>query len=69
MVRLVYDARGEPDRKDRTGYYPNSSRLRSNGVYGYVYDANGNLIRKGTSFTVTGDGIELKDEGEYWEYR
>ncbi len=50
-------------------YYPNSSRLRTNGVYGFVYDANGNLIRKGTSFTVTGDGIELKEEGEYWEYR
>jgi YD repeat-containing protein len=50
-------------------YYPNSSRLRTNGVYGFVYDANGNLIRKGTSYTVTGNGIELKEEGEYWEYR
>src|SRR5690554_4587886 len=50
-------------------YYPNSSRLLTNGVYGFVYDANGNLIRKGTSFTITGNGIELKEEGEYWEYR
>ena len=50
-------------------YYPNSNRLLTNGVYGFVYDANGNLIRKGTSFTITGVVIELKDEGEYWEYR
>ena len=50
-------------------YYPNSNRLLTNGVYGYLYDANGNLLRKGTSYTVTGDGIELEEEGEYWEYR
>src|SRR5690606_34582302 len=50
-------------------YYSNASRLLTNGVDGFVYDANGNLIRKGTSFTMTGDGIELKEEGEYWEYR
>src|SRR5690606_28627714 len=42
-------------------YYPNSSRLLTNGVYGYLYDANGNLIQKGTSFTMTGDGIRSEE--------
>ena len=74
----VYDAAGNRVQERITlritetrnySYYPNSNRLLTNGVYGFVYDANGNLIRKGTSFTITGDGIELKDEGEYWEYR
>lgn len=53
-------------------YYPNSSRLRSNGVYDFVYDANGNLIRKEkTSSNVSGDDTTGPDqeEKEYWEYR
>ncbi len=29
-------------------YYPNSSRLKSNGKYSFEYDANGNLVKKET---------------------
>jgi len=39
-------------------YYPQSSRLKSNGKYTFEYDANGNLTKKST---ITGDGI-------VWDY-
>ena len=39
-------------------YYPNSSRLKSNGKYSFEYDANGNLIKKET---LTGEKVT-------WEY-
>ncbi len=53
-------------------YYTNSNRLLSNGKDAFVYDANGNLIKKGNTYTIgagqqvtfttTGEGVE------YWEY-
>ncbi len=53
-------------------YYLNSNRLLTNGKYAFVYDANGNLVKKGNTYTIgagqqvtfttTGEGVE------YWEY-
>jgi len=51
-------------------YYSNSIRLKSNGKYAYIYDDNGNLIKKGTSYTISGDSVTIDPEGEeYWEYQ
>jgi len=50
-------------------YYPNSSRLMTNGKYAFVYDANGNLIEKGSSFTVENYVVSFNlTQGEYWKY-
>jgi len=47
----------------------NSIRLKSNGKYAYIYDDNGNLLKKGTSYTISGDSVTIDPEGEeYWEY-
>jgi RHS repeat-associated protein len=53
-------------------YYPHSSRLMCDGKYAYVYDANGNLVEKGSAYAIgngqvaftrkSGDGVE------YWKY-
>lgn len=49
-------------------YYPNTDRLKSDGKYGYAYDANGNLTEKGSVFT-GGDSLSFSaDQGEYWRY-
>lgn len=49
-------------------YYPNSNRLMANGEYGFSYDANGNLIAKGTKYTNSGTNLKIQPEGEYWNY-
>lgn len=49
-------------------YYPNSNRLMANGEYGFSYDANGNLIAKGTNYTNSGTSLKIQPEGEYWNY-
>jgi hypothetical protein len=50
-------------------YYPNSDRLKSDGNWGYLWDANGNLTAKGTNFTDLVDSIEFDlIEGEYRQY-
>jgi RHS repeat-associated protein len=54
-------------------YYSNSSRLKERVTddgekTAYVYDNNGNLIKKGTGYTISGDGVTLTPDGEHWEY-
>ncbi len=50
-------------------YYENSNPLKENDRYAFEYDANGNLIKKGSSYTINGDTITFNsDGGEYWEY-
>ncbi len=50
-------------------YYLNSNLLKENGKYAFAYDANGNLVKKGRSYTVSGNNVTFNpDQGEYWEY-
>ncbi len=50
-------------------YYSGTHRLKANGRWGYQYDANGNLVRKGASYTVNGDEVIIDTQaGEWWEY-
>ena len=53
-------------------YYANSNRLLTDGQFAYVYDANGNLIRKGNSYELVGESVLFtRTTGEgvlYWEY-
>jgi RHS repeat-associated protein len=52
-------------------YYANSNRLLTDGRYAFVYDDDGNLIRKGNRFTISGETVSFTTEGEgveYWEY-
>jgi RHS repeat-associated protein len=53
-------------------YYPDTDRLLTDGKYGYVYDAAGNLIQKGNKFNIVSNKIEFTAKSgagvEYWEY-
>jgi RHS repeat-associated protein len=55
-------------------YYASSSRLKERVTTdgnncAYVYDNNGNLIKKGTGYTISGDSVIFALDGEeYWEY-
>jgi RHS repeat-associated protein len=52
-------------------YYQNSNRLLTDGKYAFVYDDDGNLIKKGNKFTLAGEEVSFTTEGkgvEYWEY-
>ncbi len=52
-------------------YYANSNRLLTNGKWAYVYDANGNLIKKGNQYQIIGEQVTFTTEGpfaELWEY-
>lgn len=49
-------------------YYPNTDRLKSDGKYGYAYDANGNLTEKGNVFVQGAKLVFSLDQGEYWRY-
>ena len=56
--------------KQRYSYYHNSNRLQTNGRYAFRYDQNGNLIKKGSSYTITGERVSIDPDGEeYWEYQ
>ncbi|NLW46456.1 MAG: hypothetical protein GXY86_03850, partial [Firmicutes bacterium] len=53
-------------------YYTNTDRLKTDGKYAFVYDKAGNMVKKGNTFTISGDTVtftETSGEGvEYWEY-
>ena len=52
-------------------YYENSDRLKTDGKYAYAYDAAGNLVKKGNTFTISGETVNFVisgEEVEYWEY-
>lgn len=51
-------------------YYPNSNRLQTiKGRLAFEYDANGNLIKKGSCYRVVGDEVIFDPAGgDYWEY-
>ena len=48
--------------------YSHSNRMKCNGRYAYKYDENGNLIKKGTNYTIHEDQVTIHSEGEWWEY-
>jgi len=48
--------------------YTHTNRLKYNDRYAYIYDANGNLIQKGTNYTINGDQVTIHARGEWWEY-
>jgi RHS repeat-associated protein len=48
-----------------------STPLLTDGHYVFVYDEDGNLIRKGSKFTLSGEAVSFTTDGkgvEYWEY-
>ena len=52
-------------------YYPNSNRLMTNDKFAFVYDATGNLIEKGSSYTLWENNSKVSinpNEGEHWLY-
>ena len=53
-------------------YYENSDRLKTDGRYAFVYDAAGNLVKKGNRYTTDKDTVTFtatSGEGvEYWDY-
>ena len=52
-------------------YYPGSDRLISDGEWAFAYDANGNMVKKGNRYTISGSTVTFdttNSEGEYWEY-
>ena len=54
-----------------TTYYPNSSRIQTNGAWQFDYDANGNLTSRGTNGTwnVTTSSYSFDPAvGEVWNY-
>ncbi len=63
---------GPPTQTTLYTYYANSNRLLTNGKYAFVYDANGNLIKKGNTYTIgAGQQVTFTTSGEgveYWEY-
>ncbi len=83
-VEYDYDAGGNRvekrqiiglQKKESYEYYKDSNRLKklidewTGEETAYVYDANGNLIKKGNCFKENLDGsIEIEDKGEYYEY-
>ncbi|MBN2396710.1 MAG: hypothetical protein JXC36_09685, partial [Candidatus Atribacteria bacterium] len=51
-----------------TKYYPQCSRLMTNGKYVYTYDANGNITGKGTHVAIEGSTVKVNEvETAYWE--
>ena len=48
--------------------YTHTNRLKSNERYAYVYDANGNMIKKGTHYTINGDEVTIHETGTWWDY-
>ncbi|MCL5126420.1 MAG: hypothetical protein M1511_18365, partial [Deltaproteobacteria bacterium] len=52
-------------------YYANSNRLLTDGKWAYVYDANGNLVKKGNRYQIAGEQVTFTTDGpftELWEY-
>jgi len=47
-----------------------TNRIKTDGRYAYVFDANGNLTAKGKSYTIGSDGTVSfsQSAGEYWAY-
>ncbi|MCK5094336.1 MAG: RHS repeat protein, partial [Spirochaetes bacterium] len=58
---------GTPDIYEST-MYSHTNRLKSNGRYAFVYDVNGNLVKKGTDYDIDGDTVKIQSRGEYWDY-
>jgi RHS repeat-associated protein len=49
-------------------YYPGTSRLMTNGKWAYLYDRNGNTVKKGDTLMVEGRPLALPDiPGSYWD--
>jgi RHS repeat-associated protein len=51
-------------------YYPRTDRVKTYGDWAYVYDGNGNLLEKGNSYSLNGEGTVIfdTDSGRYIRY-
>jgi len=49
-------------------YYTGSDLIKTDGKYGYKYDANGNMLEKGSVYTELGDNLIITKEDEYFRY-
>ena len=65
----VSESLGNADKRTYV-YWAGTDRPKTDGKYGYVYDAVGNLVEKGSAYTVSTDGTVSFDasSGEYWAY-
>lgn len=53
-------------------YYTKSDRLKTDGKNAFKYDDAGNMVEKGSKFTINGDNVTFVTSGEgveYWQYR
>jgi RHS repeat-associated protein len=57
--------KGKSEEIKNYGYYADGSRLRSNGKWVYVYDANGNVVKKGDTIDIGGVITKVKDAASY----
>jgi RHS repeat-associated protein len=57
--------KGKAQEVKNYGYYADGSRLRSNGKWAYVYDANGNVVKKGDMLDIGGVITKVKDATTY----
>ena len=49
-------------------YYSGSDWIKTDGRYGYTYDANGNMLERGSAYEEEGDGLTILKEGDYHRY-
>lgn len=49
-------------------YYPGGDLLKTDGKYAYIYDANGNLIERGDTFTWNASDPVIDQSGDYTLY-
>jgi RHS repeat-associated protein len=57
--------KGKSEEVKNYGYYADGSRLKSNGKWAYVYDANGNVVKKGDMLDIGGVITKVKDAAGY----
>ena len=72
-----YDAKGNREGKSHFTkdfvsytytYYSGSDWIKTDGRYGYTYDANGNMLERGSTYEEEGDGLTILKEGDYHRY-
>ena len=72
-----YDAKGNREGKSHFTkdfvsytytYYSGSDWIKTDGRYGYTYDANGNMLERGSAYEEEGDGLTILKEGDYHRY-
>ena len=54
--------------RDEVPTRPGSDLVKTDGKYGYKYDANGNMTEKGSIYTELGNEVIITKEDEYFRY-